>query len=99
MARRSLSSQVVAVVDRVDGNLRGTLGIVDPMTRHVIEQALEGLQEVRNLCQGAQVRGATAAAAQASAEASAKTPAVEPAPTSKKAPARRRTAAQKAVAE
>lgn len=54
MARRSLSSQVLLEVDRVGDILRGAKSIVDPMTAHMIETALQGLHAIETLCLSAQ---------------------------------------------
>lgn len=50
MARKSLSSQVIEEVARVQEILQGAQGLLDPMSAHMIETALQGLHRVETLC-------------------------------------------------
>lgn len=56
MARRSLSSQIIEVEKRTSAILEGAKGIVDPMTAHMLDQALGGLREISELCRQSQRR-------------------------------------------
>jgi len=50
MARKSLSSQITDEVDRLRDLLKPLQDISDPMTGHVIGQALIGLHRIEGLC-------------------------------------------------
>lgn len=50
MARKSLSTQVIEEVDRIRGLLGPVRGISDPMTAHVVEEAMHGLRRIENMC-------------------------------------------------
>lgn len=50
MVRRSLSARVVEEIDRTRGLLRPVQDITDPMTAHVIGEALESLHRIETMC-------------------------------------------------
>jgi hypothetical protein len=50
MARKSLSSQVIAEVDRIRMLLTPLIKISDPMTGAFVSQALEDLRRIETLC-------------------------------------------------
>lgn len=63
MARKSLSSQVIEEVDRARGLLKPVQDIVDPMTAHMVGQALESLHRIETMCLSSKQRDVNAALA------------------------------------
>lgn len=63
MARRSLSAQVIEEADRVKEILEGAKGLLDPMSAHMVETALQGLHRIESLCLSATQRAVDAALA------------------------------------
>lgn len=58
MARKSLSSQVIIELDRIDLQLRPLMEISDQMTAHVISMALYDMHRIETMCLSAQQNNA-----------------------------------------